>query len=154
MRSDQPVLPVSPAIRPVAIDGQAQQLLAACDLPTDDLQDAANHLQLFGCQDDGSLVGLVGLEMHGTDVLLRSLAVADCARDQGLGAALVAHAERHAAGHGAQAIYLLTTTAERFFSQRGYRVAERATAPQAIAATRQFAGLCPATAAFMCKRLI
>lgn len=154
MRPEQPELAVNPAIGPVAIDSQAQQLLAACDLPTDDLQDAANHLQLFGCRDDSGLVGLVGLEMHGADVLLRSLAVADCARGTGLGAALLAYAERHAASHGAEALYLLTTTAERFFSQHGYSPAERATAPQAIAGTRQFSGLCPATAAFMCKRLI
>lgn len=154
MRYEQPALPLSAAIRPLAIDAQAQQLLAACGLPIDDLQDAANHLQLFGCRDDGGLVGLVGLEMHGADVLLRSLAVADSARDQGLGAALVAYAEQHAANHGAQAIYLLTTSAEDFFARRGYKLAERATAPQAIAATRQFAGLCPAAAAFMYKRLI
>jgi amino-acid N-acetyltransferase len=51
------------------------------------------------------------------------------------------------------AIYLLTTTAEGFFAQRGYRLSERVTAPLAIAATRQFCGLCPATARFMRKRL-
>nr|WP_298170223.1 arsenic resistance N-acetyltransferase ArsN2 [uncultured Pseudomonas sp.] len=140
-------------IEVVEIDRHAQQLLAACGLPTDDLQDPANRLRLFGCRGDGHLLGLVGLEMHGRDVLLRSLAVADAARGQGLGQLLVAHAERHAAAQGAQTLYLLTTTAEAFFSQRGYRQAERATAPRAIAATRQFAGLCPAAAAFMCKSL-
>ncbi|MDM8350787.1 arsenic resistance N-acetyltransferase ArsN2 [Pseudomonas sp. sp1636] len=140
-------------IQAIAIDGQAQQLLAACHLPTDDLQDVANDLRLFGCQAGGRLMGLVGLQIHGTDALLRSLAVADAARGQGLGAELLAHAERQAAAHGVHAIYLLTTTAEAFFARRGYCLSERATAPLAIAASRQFCGLCPATAAFMRKRL-
>lgn len=148
------IAPMQAAIDPVVIDDQAQQLLAACGLPTDDLRDAANHLLLFGCRLDGGLAGLVGLEMHGQNVLLRSLAVADSARGKGLGAELVAYAEHHAATHGAQAIYLLTTTAEDFFARRNYRLAERADAPQVIAAPRQFSGLCPAAAAFMRKRLV
>ena len=142
------------AIEAVAIDQQAQQLLVACALPIDDLQDPANRLRLFGYKHDGHLFGLVGLEMHGRDALLRSLAVVDAARGRGLGAMLVAHAEQYAAAQGAQSLYLLTTTAEAFFSQHGYCLTERATAPREIAATRQFAGLCPAAAAFMCKRLL
>lgn len=140
-------------IQAVELNHQVQQLLAACQLPTDDLQDAANNLHLFGCQADDHLAGLVGLQIHGADALLRSLAVADCARGQGLAAELLAYAEQQATAHGVQAIYLLTTTAEAFFTQRGYRLAERSVAPPAIVATRQFRGLCPATAAFMCKHL-
>jgi amino-acid N-acetyltransferase len=141
-------------IEALEIDEPARQLLYACGLPIDDLQTPANYLRLFGCRRDGLLLGMVGLEMHGPDVLLRSLAVTDAARGQGLAQLLAAHAEQYAADHGAQAIYLLTTTAEDFFARRGYRLAERADAPQVIAATRQFSGLCPAAAAFMRKRLV
>ncbi len=141
-------------IEALEIDRQARELLIACGLPTDDLQNPPKHLRLFGYRRDGQLLGLVGLEMHGPDVLLRSLAVADAARGQGLGQLLVTHAERHAASQSAQAIYLLTTTAEAFFDQRGYHLAERTDAPRTIAATPQFSGLCPATAAFMRKRLV
>jgi amino-acid N-acetyltransferase len=140
-------------IHAIETDGQVQQLLAACNLPTDDLQDAANDLRLFGCRADGRLLGLVGLEVQGADALLRSLAVAEAARGQGLGDELLAYAERQATSHGVQTLYLLTTTAEAFFAQRGYRLSERATAPRAIAATRQFCGLCPATATLMRKHL-
>ncbi|MDA7089000.1 hypothetical protein PH586_21710 [Pseudomonas sp. SA3-5] len=38
-------------------------------------------------------------------------------------------------------------------AQRCYHLSERATAPLAIAATRQFNGFCPSSAAFMRKRL-
>lgn len=141
------------AIQAVEFDHQVQQLLAACDLPTEDLLLPVTSRRLFGCQADGRLAGLVGVEMHGPDALLRSLAVADSARGKALGAALLAYAEQFAVAHGVQTVYLLTTTAETFFAQRGYSLAKREAAPPAIAATQQFSGLCPATAAFMLKRL-
>jgi GNAT superfamily N-acetyltransferase len=40
-----------------------------------------------------------GLELYGHDALLRSLAVGAAARTQGLGSALVLHAEKYAAAH-------------------------------------------------------
>jgi len=140
-------------IQAIEFNHQAQQLLAACHLPTEDLLAPVTSLHLFGCQVDGRLAGLVGVEMHGPDALLRSLAVADFARGKALGDALLVYAEQFAVAHGVQAVYLLTTTAEGFFAQRGYSLVEREAAPAAIAATQQFSGLCPATAAFMLKRL-
>jgi amino-acid N-acetyltransferase len=50
-------------------------------------------------------------------------------------------------------IYLLTTTAEEFFARRGYRRTERSSAPVAIRNTREFAGICPVSSAFMNKLL-
>ncbi|MES2821160.1 MAG: arsenic resistance N-acetyltransferase ArsN2 [Pseudomonadota bacterium] len=142
------------SIQPLDIGPQAMQLLAGNHLPTDDLHAPPNTLRLFGHWQGDCLTGLVGLELQGPAMLLRSLVVAESARGQGLGARLVEHAEHCAAAQGARALYLLTTSAEAFFAQRGYQLAERATAPGAITATRQFAGLCPAAAAFMVKRLI
>jgi amino-acid N-acetyltransferase len=121
-------------------------------LPVTDLID--EHLEQFffvGSEDAPS--GLVGLEIFGTDALLRSLAVAASARSQGLGTALVKHAEDHASAQGVRTIYLLTMTAQTFFERRGYRRAERIQAPPSIQSTREFASLCPASAAFMSKQL-
>ncbi len=95
----------------------------------------------------------MGLEIYGRDALLRSLVVSAAARTQGLGSALVLHAEQYAAAHEVRALYLLTTTAESFFEHRGYRRIDRAEAPSAIQSTREFASLCPASSAFMIKRL-
>jgi arsenate reductase len=50
-------------------------------------------------------------------------------------------------------IYLLTTTAAGFFGKRGYLPADRDQAPAGIRATREFSGVCPASAAFMVKHL-
>ena len=127
-------------------------LLEAEGLPASDLTEA--HLQhFFFIGTDGTPSALVGLEIYGRDALLRSLVVSATARTQGLGSALVLHAEQYAAAHEVRALYLLTTTAESFFEHRGYRRIDRANAPSAIQSTREFASLCPASSAFMIKRL-
>lgn len=127
-------------------------LLEAEGLPASDLTEA--HLQhFFFTGTDGTPSALVGLEIYGQDALLRSLVVSAAARTQGLGSALVLHAEQYAAAHEVRALYLLTTTAESFFEHRGYRRIDRAEGPSAIQSTREFASLCPASSAFMIKRL-
>jgi amino-acid N-acetyltransferase len=130
----------------------AIRLLKASELPTLDLTDA--HMgDFFYAGDSGAPVGLVGLEFHGGNALLRSLAVASECRSSGLGSALVERAESHARARGARSIFLLTRTAERFFRSRGYAPADRATAPEAIRTSREFADLCPASSAFLVKQL-
>jgi amino-acid N-acetyltransferase len=107
-------------IRGRPLRSAAVALLAAEGLPVADLTDA--HLEHFFCAGfDGSPTALVGLEIYGTDALLRSLVVGADARTKGLGSALVRHAEHYAAARHVQAIYLLTTTAEAFFERLGYR---------------------------------
>ena len=130
----------------------AAQLLMASRLPTEDLTEA--HCEHFFYMGTASAPdGLVGLELFGEVALLRSLVVADSRRGTGAGSRLLAHAERHAQMHGVRALYLLTTTAEPFFAKRGFARAARDEAPPSIRATREFAGICPASSAFMVKRL-
>jgi amino-acid N-acetyltransferase len=127
-------------------------LLEAEGLPASDLTEA--HLEhFFFTGTDGAPNGLVGLELYGDDALLRSLVVSSAARTQGLGSALVLHAEEYAAAHQVRALYLLATTAEAYFEHRGYRRIDRAQAPPSIQSTREFASLCPASSVFMIKRL-
>jgi amino-acid N-acetyltransferase len=115
--------------------GGAARLLASAELPSEDLTDG--HLEHFFWVGNASTPhGLIGLELHEEDALLRSLVVAPDRR-----------------GTGVSAIYLLTTTAEQFFRRRGYVEADRALAPSAIRATREFADLCPASSAFLVKSL-
>jgi amino-acid N-acetyltransferase len=130
----------------------AVALLKTHGLPAADL--TFDHLEhfFFACSGQ-SLVGLVGLEIHGTDALLRSLVVAESQRGQGLGSRLVHHAERHAAQQEVRSVYLLTMTAEDFFARRGYGRIERTQAPLAIQRTREFEALCPASSVFMMKMI-
>jgi amino-acid N-acetyltransferase len=127
-------------------------LLQAQGLPVSDITD--EHLEHFffvGSHD--SPTGLVGLEIYGSDALLRSLVVGENARGKGLGSALTGHAERYAAPKGVRSIYLLTTTAETFFKRLGYGHIDRSQAPLSIQRTREFASLCPASSTFMVKSL-
>lgn len=127
-------------------------LLAAAGLPVADL--TAAHLDDFwGCGESPNLIGVVGLEIHGAVALLRSLAVAPDGQGRGLGSALVAHAEQAAQQRGIAALYLLTTTAEAFFVQRGYVRIPREAAPPILGQTAEFAALCPVSAVCLTKAL-
>jgi len=126
--------------------------LESAGLPVEDLTES--HCEhFFFAGEAGAPIGIVGLEIHGAVALLRSLVVSPEKRTAGLGTALVAHAEQAAHASGVGAIYLLTTTAEQFFFARGYKRTERELAPPAIQSTREFAGICPASSAFMMRKL-
>jgi N-acetylglutamate synthase-like GNAT family acetyltransferase len=132
-------------------DGLAA-LLGAHGLPTGDLGEPGRRF--FRLRDaGGGTLGHVGLEPHGREALLRSLVTDGAARGRGHGSRLVEHAAVLAASLGAEDLYLLTTTAADFFAARGFERVERAAVPPSIAATREFAGLCPASATVMRRRL-
>lgn len=127
-------------------------LLAVAGLPTADLT-AAPRAEFWGCHEGMALIGVIGLETYGSVALLRSLAVAPAWQGRGLGAALLAHAERAARQRGLAALYLLTTTAEAFFTRRGYVRLLREAAPPVLHQTAEFAALCPASAVCLMKAL-
>lgn len=136
--------------RPTA--SAVKRLLGEARLPTSDLTDV--HLEHFlGCGADDALDGVVGLEIYQPVALLRSLAVASACRGRGIGSALLAEAERFARSQDVREVYLLTTTAEPFFARSGYSRIARDSAPVAIRETQEFSNLCPASSAFMVKRL-
>jgi amino-acid N-acetyltransferase len=133
-------------------EAAVKRLLAESGLPTADI--TAGHMEhFFGCGAPSGLAAVVGLELYGDVGLLRSLAVAAPEQGRGLGKCLVAHAERYAQERGVKELYLLTTTAEAFFNRLGYRRVERDAAPDAIKATREYAGICPASSAVMTRKL-
>jgi amino-acid N-acetyltransferase len=130
----------------------AVAILEVAGLPALDL--TVSHLQHFfytGTND--APTGIIGLELFGSDALLRSLAVEPAARDSGLGSALVAHAEGYARSQGVKTMYLLTTTAEEFFALRGYRRIARSVVSTTIQGTREFTQLCPDSSSLMTKAL-
>ena len=120
--------------------------LKGAELPTDDLFD--QHFRYF--EHDGRAWGGVG---SGEDALLRSVVVADAARGRGLGAAIVNALADKARAANTKHLWLLTTSASRFFEGLGWRSMERAAAPPQIAASRQFAGICPVSATLMVRAL-
>lgn len=127
-------------------------LLEACALPVADIT-PASPVQFFGIRSGGTLAAVVGLDLYPPVGLLRSLAVTPSFRGRGFARALVRFAESFAASQGVETLFLLTTTAERFFLALGYTPASRVAAPEAIQATSQFASLCPASSAFLSKHV-
>lgn len=129
---------------------EVSALLGANGLPIADLSPA---IRFLGVRDRVGLEGVVGVERHGELGLLRSLAVRQDRRESGLGSALVMELERLAAEDRLSGLYLLTTTAERFFARRGYARVAREDVPTEIRQTSEFASVCPSTAVVMRKSI-
>jgi len=130
----------------------ASSLLLSAQLPAFDLTDA--HMNYFYyCGPESGPNALIGFEPCGSAALMRSLVVAPELRARGVGTRLVAHVESEAQSLGLSAIYLLTTTAEAFFSRLGYTAIGRGEAPDAIRATPEFSSICPASSSLMRKKL-
>ena len=125
--------------------------LARAGLPADDV--AQDGPLFWRFERDDMPVGFAGIEVHGTDALLRSLITLPPLRQQGIGAAMIDKMEVEARARGASAIYLLTNDGVSFFTKRGYAPCGRDGVPAAIAATAQFARLCPASATVMVKQV-
>jgi C_GCAxxG_C_C family probable redox protein len=128
------------------------EMLTAENLPTEDLAETDLN-EFLVAEDEGRVVGVGGLEQYGHTGLLRSLAVDQVARGSGIGSRLYEALELQAREKGLLRLYLLTTTAERYFSRMGYAVIERDVAPLPIQKSRQFSSLCPQSAVVMQKPL-
>ncbi|KPJ79184.1 MAG: hypothetical protein AMJ54_00445 [Deltaproteobacteria bacterium SG8_13] len=100
------------------------------------------------------VVGTVSIEVAGSSGLLRSLAVVEKFRCQGVATQLVAAAEKSARQMRIRTLYLLTLTAEPFFSARGFEKVDRSSAPAEIRDTAEFRSLCPDSAVCMKKSIV
>jgi amino-acid N-acetyltransferase len=101
----------------------------------------------------GILAGVAGLEIYGSDALLRSVAVAPSLRAKGLGQRLTQDRMRWAAEQGIKCAYLLTMDARSYWERYGFEVIDRGDAPPGVQASTQWAGGCSATAVAMRKAL-
>ena len=122
-------------------------LLRANSLPTDGV---AEHVDtFFVARLDGKVLGTAGLEWYEDGALLRSVAVAASSRGAGLGLALTRAALEAAEGRGTEAVFLLTTTADRFFPRFGFERITREDVPVSVRRSVEFASACPESAVVM-----
>ena len=122
-------------------------LLTASGLPHDGL---AQHLETAVVARAGPVVvGSAALELYGEAALLRSVAVAEGLRGQGLGRELTEVALRLARDRGVRRLYLLTTTAEGYFPHFGFAPVTRAEVDPAVQLSAEFTGACPDSAAVL-----
>jgi DNA-binding MarR family transcriptional regulator/N-acetylglutamate synthase-like GNAT family acetyltransferase len=128
-----------------------EALLRDAGLGVDDAAACLGHF-IVG-MDGAGLVAVGGVEPCGADALLRSFAVSARARSRAHGSTLLRHVLGAARDAGYANAYLLTQTAEGFFARHGFEPVARSAAPQSIRSTRQFTGLCPASASLMARSL-
>jgi amino-acid N-acetyltransferase len=128
-----------------------KKLLNECSLPDEDI---VNHLPHFIVAKGGhDLIGVIGLEVYDKVGLLRSLAVREAYREKGIAKSLYARLLAYAHLQGIEELFLLTNTAEVFFSKIGFKKVDRDNAPDPIKATKEFQSLCPSTAVCMAKKI-
>ena len=139
------IIVVDDGLRPAVL-----ALLTENDLPVADLDE--NKI-LFACLDRGDLVGTGGLELFKDCALLRSISIRKDLQKKGLGKFIVRELEQVARRIGINSLYLLTTTAENFFSHGGYNKIDREEVPAEIKNTSQFSSVCPSSAVVMRKFL-
>lgn len=143
--------PVRIAIATAKTLGDIEKLLRTADLPSYDI---AAHLNNFwvACRSD-EVVGAVGLEVYGTDALLRSLVVDLGQRKTGVGGKLLNWAMAAAREKAVTRLWLLTTDADAYFERVGFGRTDRNLAPPGIKTSAQFQGLCPASARCYSKKV-
>jgi amino-acid N-acetyltransferase len=128
------------------------RLLDQHHLPPDGL---ADHLATtLVARQDGRIVGSAALEIYPDGALLRSVAVAPELQGHGLGHELTDAAIRLARDLQVPAIYLLTTTAERYFPKFGFERIQRADVPPKVQTSVEFTSACPSSATVMRKSLL
>jgi len=126
-------------------------LMERAHLPTDGL---ASHLEAaFVAREGDRVVGSAAIEIYEDGGLLRSVAVDEDHRGTGLGNRLTAAVIEDARRRALPALYLLTTTAERFFPRFGFEQISRDEVPASVKTSIEFREACPASATVMRKIL-
>ncbi len=123
-------------------------LLRRSELALQDVAERWGHYFVVR-EDDGRVVAVAGLEVHGADGLMRGVAVDPDYRGQGLAAALVEAVVARAKLLALRDVYLLTTTAHDYFVRRGFGDHPWEQAPSSIRESWEFRSSSPTTAAFM-----
>lgn len=130
---------------------RVEALLEANDLPYRDVR--AKPECFFVASSDAEVIGVGGVEIYGSNGLLRSIVIEESSRGRGYGTAVRETLEEHARTNGVTTLYLLTTTASAFFRRSEYERVDRANVPSSIQRTTEFTDLCPTSATCLKKEL-
>ncbi|MEO8295901.1 MAG: arsenic resistance N-acetyltransferase ArsN2 [Gemmatimonadota bacterium] len=126
-------------------------LLTSMELPIDGIEQWLPHFWV--AESVQAIVGLAGVEVYGSSGLLRSVAVVPQWRGSGVARTLVTRILEEARSAGCKDIYLLTTTADRYFPRLGFHTIGRNEVPAELHASAELRGACPDTAVAMRRTL-
>ena len=91
---------------------------------------------------DGSLVGVAGLELYDRSGVVRSVAVDKHFRGQGYGRILVEAVVDNARARGLKTLYLLTDDASPYFQRLDFQPVDRKDVDRAVKASVEFTEMC------------
>jgi N-acetylglutamate synthase-like GNAT family acetyltransferase len=108
---------------------------------------------LIGAFVRGALIGCVGVERHGSQALLRSLAVEEGQRGVGVGSTLVEAALERASDGGMREAFCVTMDTADYLSRLGFETIERNEIAGPVTDAMQLRGVCPETASVLWRVL-
>jgi len=126
---------------------QIKALLEASLLPGGDI-DLGKQFFLVALHNQ-AVVGIIALEVYGNSALLRSFAVDANFRSRKIGELLYRKAVAQSKQKRISHLFLLTTTADKYFDRLSWQRIGRGEVPEAIGATTEFASLCPLSSIVM-----
>ncbi|HVM89842.1 MAG TPA: arsenic resistance N-acetyltransferase ArsN2 [Puia sp.] len=129
----------------------AEDFLMENNLPATDISEPMVEL-FFGVL-NGGVVATIGRESYDQDILLRSLAVKAAFRNMHIASQMINYLLSLCKKGNIKSVYLLTTTAEKYFEKFGFKKIERPDVPGVIRETKEFKNLCPSSAIVMRKIL-
>ena len=127
-------------------------LLERHHLPPDGVREHVASMVV--AREHGEIVGVAAAELYADGALLRSVAVDALAQGKGIGHQLTEAVLRLARERDIDTVFLLTTTAEKFFPRFGFEQISRSDVPATVQASVEFQSACPASAIVMRKRLV
>mgnify|MGYP001403566701 CR=1 FL=1 len=141
-------LVIQPAIR--SNMNAVSELLHDNQLPTEDIFE--QKIKFFIALINNVIVGTIGVEKYQHTGLQRSLAVDKEFRNLHIGKKLLNHLFDYCSAEKIRKLYLLTTTAEEYFTRFGFQKIDRVNIPEVISQTKEFQDICPLTATTMYKK--
>ncbi|QHT67157.1 GNAT family N-acetyltransferase [Rhodocytophaga rosea] len=126
-----------------------RKLLQDNGLPVSDVN--LENTYFFAAYLNGRIIGSIGLQVMGSVALLRSMVVEDRYRNLQVGKQLYEKVMELAVEKQIQEVFLITTTAQAYFGEKGFEVIAREQVPELIQQTTQFSKTCPGSGIVMHK---
>jgi amino-acid N-acetyltransferase len=129
---------------------EIREILTRHNLPNDDIDGHIDNFLVASI--NGSLIGVIGVEIYDETALIRSLGVKTEYQGSGIGTMLYDEMLKWIKNKSVEEVFLLTTTAERYFYKKGFVRFQRNRVPEKIQDSYEFKIACPSSA--VCMKLI
>lgn len=126
---------------------QIAGLLIKAGLPYSDISFEKQYF--WKRQQNDNIEALAAIEPYGKSAIFRSFVVDEKKRGTGIGFKLYLYVLEQAHARGITKLFLLTTTAEKWFLYHGWQIIQRSEVPDDIAQSSEFKDVCPASAICM-----